>query len=98
MKGIMETLLAADQIDPDYRDDELRTPLFKAFDSPFDLVSRHEEVVTLLLETEQVDPEAADYLGHTPLSRARERGLDSLVRMMESALNRRAVFSVPTNV
>jgi len=62
----VKLLLERDQVDPDSRDDDGRTPL------SYGARAESEGIVKLLLERDEVDPESLDNNGRTPLSYAAE--------------------------
>jgi len=60
-------LLAADLVDPDFKDEKCRTPLSLSVEIG------HEAMVRLLLATDGVDPDSKDKNGHAAVASGQER-------------------------
>jgi ankyrin repeat protein len=75
--GVVNLLLAKDEIDPDLKDGNGRTPLSWAAENG------HEAVVKVLLETDKVDVNSEDnQYRRTPLSWAAENGHETVVKVL----------------
>lgn len=72
----VEHLLGTQMIDPDCKDEDMRTPLSWA------AMEGREAVVKLLLETGKVDANSRDKRGRSPLSYAASFGRDAVVELM----------------
>ena len=59
---VVKLLLSKDDVDPDSKDFQLRTPLSYA------LAGGHEAVAKLLLAEDRIDPSSKSTTGRTPLS------------------------------
>jgi hypothetical protein len=76
LKGIVQSLFANSQVDPDSKDSYGRTPLSWAAANGYDTV------VKLLLDTKKVDIDSKDSYSRTPLSWAAENGYDVVVKLL----------------
>jgi ankyrin repeat protein len=77
--GVVNLLLAQDDIDPDLKDGNGRTPLWWAAQNG------HEAVVKLLIEAGKVNVDSKDNFGWTPLLGAAENGHEAVVKLLIEA-------------
>ena len=75
-EGVVQLLLAQDDINPDKPDNYGRTPLWRAS------FNGHEGLVKLLLAQNDVNPEQVNLFGQTPLLWASSNGHEGAVKML----------------
>ena len=81
-EAIVQLLLASPKVDPNFKGDDGRTPLWQA------IWMGRQAIVQLLLANPKVDPDSKDKEDRTPLWWAAHNGYKAIVQLLERALQR----------